>query len=58
MKERRLVELISLPQPKAGRFELRSDGGTTLILINSKKVLPTFGPTGRRKGAQDLFRLD
>ena len=32
MRERRLIELISLPQPKAARFELRPDGGTTLIL--------------------------
>jgi hypothetical protein len=32
MTERRLIELVSLPQPTAARFELRPDGGTTLIL--------------------------
>ena len=32
MGERRLIELVSLPQPKAARFEPRPDGGTTLIL--------------------------
>jgi hypothetical protein len=32
MKERRLIELISLPEPEAARFELRPDGGRTLIL--------------------------
>lgn len=32
MKERKLIELISLPQPEAARFEPRPDGGTTLVL--------------------------
>jgi hypothetical protein len=32
MKGRRLIELISLPQPKVARFEIRPDGSTTLIL--------------------------
>jgi hypothetical protein len=32
MKERKLIELISLPEPEAARFELRPDGGRTLIL--------------------------
>jgi hypothetical protein len=32
MKGRRLIELISLPQPKVGRFEPCPDGSTTLIL--------------------------
>jgi hypothetical protein len=32
MKRRRLIELVSLPQPKVARFELRPDGSTTLIL--------------------------
>lgn len=32
MKGRRLIELASLPQPKAARFELRPDRGTTLML--------------------------
>ena len=27
MKERKLIELISLPEPEAARFELRPDGG-------------------------------
>jgi len=31
-KERKLIELISLPEPEAARFESRPDGGTTLIL--------------------------
>jgi hypothetical protein len=32
MKERKLIELVSLPEPEAARFELRPDGGRTLIL--------------------------
>jgi hypothetical protein len=32
VEERRLIELISLPEPEAARFELRPDGGRTLIL--------------------------
>jgi len=32
MKERRLIELVSLPQPKVARFEPCPDGSTTLIL--------------------------
>jgi len=32
MKGRRLIELVSLPQPEAARFEPRPDGGTTLML--------------------------
>ena len=32
MKERRLIELISLPESEAAQFELRPDGGRTLIL--------------------------
>jgi len=32
MEERRLIELVSLPEPEAARFELRPDGGRTLIL--------------------------
>ncbi len=31
-KERKLIELISLPEPEAAWFESRPDGGTTLIL--------------------------
>jgi hypothetical protein len=32
MKGRRLIALVSLPQPKVARFEIRPDGSTTLIL--------------------------
>ena len=32
MKERKLIELIALPEPEAARFELRPDGGRTLVL--------------------------
>jgi hypothetical protein len=31
-KERKLIELISLPEPEAAWFESRPDGGTTLML--------------------------
>jgi len=32
MKRCRLIELVSLPEPEAARFESRPDGGRTLIL--------------------------